>query len=359
MGARLPNELLIPNVTNPSGFWEPVAAVELHDRLFDGLGTSWDDPRAMPEHWQKEAPALRAAGELDQLLDEWLSDAVPIVVKDPRLCRLAPLWFDRLDERGVETVTILSVRDPHEVVGSVQVRDGFTGDLAAWLWLADSLSAEHASRGRRRLTVSYNELLTDTAAVRRHIATDTGLDDSHDNERDIAAFLDPFLRHHHRDNSVPAFNPPLEELAQQTFKALSAGPEPDTGVLDDVASALEQWQPLLKSVYAHALNRSADEHLPLLAAAEDQRQRAEHDTERTRHELTRLHADHRARVADLISVQQQLASAAELLHRTQQSRSLRSARAIRRWLGREIIDPPLQGNPPATGADDSPKSKQG
>jgi hypothetical protein len=360
MGARLPVDLLRPHDTNPSGFWEPAAAVELHDRLFDSFGRSWNDPRTMPDHWQAQPSAVRAAAELDELLDRWSVSDGPIVVKDPRLCRLAPLWFDRLDARGVEAVTVLSTREPHEVADSMRARDGFTADFGAWLWLADSVSAERATRGRRRLTVRYDELLIDTAAVCARIASFTRLDRSDARAaRDIAAFLDPSLRHHDADDGISAFAPPIEELTTRAYKGLCGASEPDTDVLDDVAEALAVWQPLLSSVHVQALERAADSHRAQVAITEGQREIAEHTAERLRHQLAQLdaarteldaaHAEldaaHLELSAELARVRESLASTSGLLYRTQQARSLRAARAVRRWLRRETIDPALADFP--------------
>ena len=51
LGADPGNNLMPPAEDNPEGFWEPVDLVDVHDELLDYLGSSWDNPRPLPDKW--------------------------------------------------------------------------------------------------------------------------------------------------------------------------------------------------------------------------------------------------------------------------------------------------------------------
>src|SRR5581483_9655837 len=80
-------------------------------------------------------------------------------VKDPRLCRLLPLWRPLLAGLGARPCFILAVRHPAEVAGSLLRRDGLNAGCAAILWLRHVLEAERGSRGAARAIVHYEDLV--------------------------------------------------------------------------------------------------------------------------------------------------------------------------------------------------------
>src|SRR4051812_46004089 len=53
LGAELPKTLATPEDFrgNPSGFWEPLEVVHLHDELFREVGRTWHDFSPIPAAW--------------------------------------------------------------------------------------------------------------------------------------------------------------------------------------------------------------------------------------------------------------------------------------------------------------------
>src|SRR5690348_5945376 len=53
-GVPLGRQLLEAAFDNEAGFWENQAVVQLHERILEHLGSSWDDPRELPSGWLDE-----------------------------------------------------------------------------------------------------------------------------------------------------------------------------------------------------------------------------------------------------------------------------------------------------------------
>ena len=114
-GVELGSELMQPGPDNPKGFWEHAGVVAIHDRLLAALGRSWNDPRPLPPHWLQTEAAAAAAAALEALLREEFSGSVLWAVKDPRMCRLLPLWWPVLERMGVQAAALFVLRHPREV----------------------------------------------------------------------------------------------------------------------------------------------------------------------------------------------------------------------------------------------------
>ncbi len=109
---------------NPKGFWEPEAVLELNARAMRQMGGEWD---------RVDFP-LPDAGDV---VDEFHSDAREllaseyegrgtIVIKDPRVCILAPLWHRALIASGYRPVYVVPIRNPLEVAQSLHARGDMT-----------------------------------------------------------------------------------------------------------------------------------------------------------------------------------------------------------------------------------------
>ena len=92
-----------------------------------------------------------------------------ILIKEPRICRLAPLYLDVLDVLGIRPLVILPIRHPEEVIRSIYERDQIDPGTTELLWLRSLLEAEEASRACVRVWTSFDRLLENwetTGAIR-------------------------------------------------------------------------------------------------------------------------------------------------------------------------------------------------
>jgi hypothetical protein len=199
LGAHVGNDLLAAKADNARGFWEHAEAVAIHDRLLAALGRSWHDPRELPAGWLESSAGRAAAGEIARLIERDMKSRRLWVVKDPRMCRLAPLWIETLRELRIGAKAVLAVRDPYEVASSLHVRDGWSYQHAYLLWVEHLLEALRATADIPRALVSYEQLLGDWRTLIGRLADQLGVTWDPDPEQAgpaIGAFLAPDERHH-------------------------------------------------------------------------------------------------------------------------------------------------------------------
>ncbi len=198
-GFDLGADLLQPAADNPRGFWEHAGVVGIHERLLAALDREWNDPRELPAGWVSGEPARAAADELEALLRAEFGTSARWAVKDPRMCRLLPLWWPILQRMGVRPAALFVVRDPREVAASLAARNRWPEGLSRMLWIEHLLEAEQASRGVPRAALDYSRFLAGPAASLEPALQAIGLEAAGvEAARDgIAAFVSADGRHHH------------------------------------------------------------------------------------------------------------------------------------------------------------------
>ena len=189
---------------NDLGFWEPVEVVALHDRALASAGSAWDDVSRFPEDWFASDVALALGDELLALLRRDF-DKVPLfAIKDPRLCRLVPLWLAVLPKLGARAQFVLPLRNPTEVAASLKARNDFPMAKGYLVWLRNVLDAERATRGQERVIVTYEGLLDDWRGVVHRIGDALEIRWprlSRTAEAEIEDFLSPELRRQRADSA--------------------------------------------------------------------------------------------------------------------------------------------------------------
>jgi hypothetical protein len=170
LGAALPHDLMGAAHGNPIGHFEPQALVALNDDILHSLDRSWDDPRPIPPGWFRSRPAYAFLQRIIAQIRSSYDDASLLVIKDPRLCRLLPLYVSALDVLDIEPLVILQMRPVAEVVQSLVDRDDMAPDVAESLWVRSVIEAEWQSRHCRRVWVSMTEMVADWPGTVSRIA---------------------------------------------------------------------------------------------------------------------------------------------------------------------------------------------
>ncbi|SIQ82873.1 MULTISPECIES: sulfotransferase family protein [Acidiphilium] len=267
-GADLPATLMPPAAgDNETGFWEPQALVDLHDEVLAAMGSSWRDVRGMPADWFDSAAAVPFRERLAALLVAEYRDAAVFVVKDPRLCRLLPLWLPVLAALGIAPRVVVPVRHPLEVAASLHRREGFDAGRAQALWRSHVLVAERESRGLVRCFVTYDQLMTDWRVVVRRIGAVAGADWLAGADAGaIEAFLSADLRHHavagdDGDGDGAAMIAGVAPVFDWLVAA-AAGDEPDGALMDrvaaDVAIGEAYFGPVIAPIEAALAKQAGD-----------------------------------------------------------------------------------------------------
>ncbi len=238
-----------------AGFWEPREIVAIHDELLASAGSSWDDFSEFPQPWFASDLAGSFKTRLVATLREEFGPAPLFIVKDPRICRIVPLWLSVLDELGAAPLFVIPIRNPFEVAASLQQRNSFPETTSLLLWLRHFLAAERDTRGFRRSFVAYDHLLSDWGKVVDGIARDLHI---HWPRRSVAfdleidSFLSTRWRHHSYSNGSMFSRRPMAQWLQTAFDwAMSAANNhPSASAeLDTVYAAFSRPSaPLCKSV---------------------------------------------------------------------------------------------------------------
>lgn len=265
LGAHLPGTAMPANAANPEGYWEPAQVVGIHDRFLDHLDRDWRSVEAMPADAFNGEAAADARQEIRGLLAEapdlWSGRWV---VKDPRLCRLLPLWREPLNQGTQRRPAYLHVlRSPLAAAASLYDRDGIGLSEGLFLWLRHNLEAEQATRGRDRQWLFFEHLSAAQgpatsgeswlSSVRDRLGRVLGAALSDDDLQEaLAKVLKKNLVHHRFDGTetlkeLERF--PQAHLAFRGFLALDQGRlEDGVELLDAASDALAQaddrWQQL-------------------------------------------------------------------------------------------------------------------
>jgi hypothetical protein len=162
LGAGLPGELIEAKSDNERGFWEGRAIIDLDELALERFGSWWGG-------WENVNPRrLRGSKRLVErarkLVREEFPDTDLIVLKDPRVSRLLPLWQRALDEEGFRCVHVVALRHPGAVAGSLEARNALSPTASILSWLAHTLDAEQHSRSEPRVFVAFENLLGDWRA---------------------------------------------------------------------------------------------------------------------------------------------------------------------------------------------------
>lgn len=150
---------------NPKGFWEHEDVVAIHEQLLVSLGMAWNDARELPNQWWLSPEVETYRAQLLDVLKRDFEDSPLWLIKDPRMCRLLPLWHEVFREFQCKPLYVLMLRDPAEVAQSLKRRDRMWPEWSCLLWLMYVLEAEYMTRGSSRAYVHYNEVLTDSQRV--------------------------------------------------------------------------------------------------------------------------------------------------------------------------------------------------
>ena len=202
-GADLPVNLMPPMVNNnEKGFWESNDLYKIHEELFACLNTSWDDISAGNLSRLDSDVADSFRNRIIEVLKTDFSGSRLFVIKDPRICRFVPYWVSILEEFEAEPLFIITVRNPLEVCGSLQSRDGFSEAKSLMLWLRHFLEAEYHTRNQKRTFVSFDMLLDDWCGVLQKIGEELDIRWpllSHYTTVEVEDFLEKKMRHHTSD----------------------------------------------------------------------------------------------------------------------------------------------------------------
>ena len=197
LGCALPRRVMRANWANPKGYFEPQDIVDLHDEILGAIGSSWNDDQAVPASWFASQDAARYAARLAAVFSANYEQDPVLVLKDPRICRLLPLWQRVFQFLGVSPVYCFIDRHPLEVAASLRARDGSSMDQGLLYYIRNHLDSELATRGQDRVMLSYEAMLKNWRAALSPLAKKLDIDipERSSETADLDDFLEQSLHH--------------------------------------------------------------------------------------------------------------------------------------------------------------------
>lgn len=147
-----------------------VGVTSINEDIFKALGSSWYDTADLPDKWWQQPRFERNKQQIREFIDSNFSSSDIAVIKDPRLCKLFPLWKDALKFSGRKIGVILITRHPDETTASLCEHAPVPRALGYLLWSLYLRDAEVSTRSLPRVVISYQDLLQDWRSVATRIS---------------------------------------------------------------------------------------------------------------------------------------------------------------------------------------------
>lgn len=241
LGCDIASGLVEPDQHNPTGYWEAVSIAKLNDEMLNSAGFEWNDLQPLRPSWFESPKFAEFQERAVQLLDSQVKSSHLFAIKDPRFCRVLPVWTSAVEALGARPVIISPIRSPSHVSTSLLKRNGMNRSVAQLLWLRHVLDAELSSRNYKRAFVSYSGLLSDWRGVADHLSQELGVIWPRDSVQ-TASQIDEFINSG-KIEPVDRFSelPSLVLMVYQIFAASRQGglPPADLEQLDQARASFD------------------------------------------------------------------------------------------------------------------------
>lgn len=236
---------------NDKGFYEDLKVVQRNEAILAQLDRQWLDFSPMPDAWWQMSVMQPHQQAIRQLI-EWYAGHGLAGFKDPRLCRLLPLWLNAFTAQNVTPHFIIALREPDAIAASLRRRDAMDSGAAYGLWLSYMLAAEQHTRPYSRTFVGYSRLLADWRVVARDIGDAFRINwpaDPDNIGHTLDSFIDNRLNHHAPDRPVQvdtAMSIDLRDQARQLYAAMQAADwQACSAVQASFAQTIQAMSPIL------------------------------------------------------------------------------------------------------------------
>jgi hypothetical protein len=223
LGVDFGKQLMPATDANEKGHWEHAEIVRAHERLLSSLESFWDDDDLLPSDWIEREITREIQSDLIRILERDFAHSSLFGLKDPRMCRLMPLWLPIFRTLRVEPHFVLVVRHPWEVAESLAKRDEIEHPKSYLLWLEHVVQAESATRGHQRSFLCYEELMDNPVAILGELREQLRVDlrEPSEIQASLRHFLDPSLRHHQLNKeSSDKLSSPVLQLALNFYETI-------------------------------------------------------------------------------------------------------------------------------------------
>ena len=195
LGAYAGADLMKPTKDNPKGYYENTSVYVLNKRILSENSVNWDDDSFSCDDIKqnKFEEYVLAAKEV---IKDQLKYAKKIVIKDPRICILFPIWKEAFKELNTQVKVLLVYRSPLEVAQSLKKRDNMPLEKGMMLWTHHLFKSEFYSRPYARLYIEYDADFHDFDLFLEKLAGFIGVELSQFIKKRANELYSPSLKHH-------------------------------------------------------------------------------------------------------------------------------------------------------------------
>ena len=201
VGIDFGQHLMSAAFDNPKGFFENQKIVEINESILNQLNSSWDALLPLPEQWWEDVNLEEFKKQIKDTLKTEFGEKNLFAIKDPRLCRLLPLWTKVLEEINTQPYVLIILRNPSQIAASLLSRNHFPKNKSLILWANYILFAELYSRKYKRKFIQFEDLLSNPNKVLTSIKEAFQLD-LEIQKKFVDTVIDNGLRHHKTEKSI-------------------------------------------------------------------------------------------------------------------------------------------------------------
>jgi DNA repair exonuclease SbcCD ATPase subunit len=275
--------------SNETGFWERPEIVALHDDILQALGAPVGSPmHAVPlkAGWWRNPKIRDLKKRMHDVMATHLAQVRrPWGFKDPRTCRLLPLWGEILEELDVSPRFVWAVRHPAEAAASMSLKNPQARPIpvaqSEVMWLAYNYDIlRHAGR-HWPIIVPYDSWFEDPAGLARELGQELDVmwrGSDHELDGALSELINAESRHHWAGHGKLKPGLAVSNDVYGAILALRGGPassfdERTAVALQSVLAAVQPFaaeardlRPLKDEVLR--VSKEAEQHLVSLAEAE-------------------------------------------------------------------------------------------
>lgn len=158
-GFKLPKNLLAPSKNNTLGHWESEIFYKLNNQILSDYKQSWDNFSKIPFDQQDKKYLSKHIELISKAINEEYPESNQIILKDPRFCKLLPLWTQALEYLCEDALYIIPLRHPVEVAVSLNKRNRMPVKYGLLLWLRYVLDSVCSCDDINKIFTSYDGLI--------------------------------------------------------------------------------------------------------------------------------------------------------------------------------------------------------
>jgi hypothetical protein len=200
LGAELGPRAHWAGPDNPKSFGEDIDILSANESLLRFAQSAWDNPDPVIYNVRLPSPFIKFISDRLGQFPIW-------GLKEPRMCRLLPVWRPVFEEVGCEVSVVHAVRHPMEVARSLYKRNGIPIERGLALWLEYTKRAhEDSDPAWKSVTVSYTNMALIPGEEITRIGAALGLTPNAEKIRVFAKdFVSDDLRHEevYDDDGLP------------------------------------------------------------------------------------------------------------------------------------------------------------